>query len=161
MSKKPKSVSVQDTSEDSKTHHLPARKVRRPSTSRTASKSRPRNTADEETDDENLEDNYLAGQTKTAEAEGEGEEAAGEGSSVADDSDVQDDPSQLVHESVSKKSVTKVRAKKVKYVPSDETPEQRNSRTIFVGNVAIEVAKSKVRSTLYRSILGISSIGST
>ena len=154
MSKKPKSVSVQDTSEDSKTHHLPTGKVRRPSTSRTTPKSRPRSTAEDETDDGNLEDNYLAGQTKTGEAMGEEEDAVGEGSSVAGDSDVEDDPSQLVHESVSKKSVTKVRAKKVKYVPSDETPEQRNSRTIFVGNVAIEVAKSKVRSALYHSILG-------
>jgi len=30
------------------------------------------------------------------------------------------------------------------YVPSDETKEQRETRTVFIGNVPIEVAKSKV-----------------
>lgn len=40
------------------------------------------------------------------------------------------------------------KAKKVKakrYVPEDETREDRDRRTIFVGNLGVEVAKSKVR----------------
>ncbi|KAH9936187.1 uncharacterized protein B0H18DRAFT_1081890 [Fomitopsis serialis] len=32
---------------------------------------------------------------------------------------------------------------KHKFVPSDETPERRNARTVFVGNVPVEVVKSR------------------
>ncbi|EED86007.1 predicted protein, partial [Postia placenta Mad-698-R] len=41
-----------------------------------------------------------------------------------------------------------------KYVPPDETPERRNARTIFVGNVPTEVAKSRpAQKQLKRHIL--------
>ncbi|KAL4251237.1 hypothetical protein ABKN59_006313 [Abortiporus biennis] len=61
------------------------------------------------------------------------------------DSDDEGDPSTLVHESLKTgKSKSKGKSKaSAKYVPEDETPEQRNSRTIFVGNVSLEVAKSR------------------
>ena len=67
-------------------------------------------------------------------------------SSVAD-SDVDDegDPSQLVHESLVPGGKHKHGGHKTKYVPEGETSEQRDARTVFVGNVPLEVMKSKVR----------------
>lgn len=60
----------------------------------------------------------------------------------------EEDASRLVHESLtgprSRKDRRGNRTKKEKYVPEEETAEQRNDRTIFVGNVAVDVAKSKV-----------------
>lgn len=47
-----------------------------------------------------------------------------------------------------------VKAKKVKskpYVPEGETREERDGRTIFVGNLGVEVAKSKVRRSPFAS----------
>ncbi|KAI0070447.1 hypothetical protein K474DRAFT_1608686 [Panus rudis PR-1116 ss-1] len=51
----------------------------------------------------------------------------------------------IVHESVSKGSKRKGsgRNAQTKYTPPDETSEQRNARTIFIGNVAMEVVKSR------------------
>lgn len=42
-------------------------------------------------------------------------------------------------------SSDKAKSTSTKFVPEDETSEQRDARTIFVGNVAVEVAKSRVR----------------
>ena len=63
------------------------------------------------------------------------------------DSDDEGDPSTLVHESLLKGKQHKDNGSmsKRKYVPPEETPERRNARTIFVGNVPVEVAKSRVR----------------
>lgn len=36
------------------------------------------------------------------------------------------------------------RVKKTKYAPEDESEADRDRRTVFVGNVAVEVLKSKV-----------------
>lgn len=47
----------------------------------------------------------------------------------------------LVHESLSKKKKSK---KKVKYVPAGETPEERDARTVFVGNLPPEMISNKV-----------------
>lgn len=71
---------------------------------------------------------------------------ADSGSEEASDSDDEGDPSNLVHESLTKgaKSRQRERHNKSKYIPPDETPERRNARTIFVGNVPVEVAKSRV-----------------
>ncbi|KZT73879.1 hypothetical protein DAEQUDRAFT_761831 [Daedalea quercina L-15889] len=55
------------------------------------------------------------------------------------------DPSTLVHESLLKDSQRHNgdgRSKR-KYAPEDESSERRNARTIFVGNVPIEVAQSR------------------
>lgn len=66
------------------------------------------------------------------------------------DSDIPDsaeegDSSELVHESLSKEKGGKGVGKgKARFVPSEETPELRRARTIFVGNVPVEVVKSKV-----------------
>lgn len=60
------------------------------------------------------------------------------------ESDEEDDPSKLVHESLLKENKSKAGAKK-KYFPAEETPEQRDARTIFIGNVPTEVVTSRVR----------------
>lgn len=62
----------------------------------------------------------------------------------AEGSDNEGDLDKLVHESLTKKD-KKVRTPKTKYVPSEETAELRDQRTIFVGNLPIEVASKKVR----------------
>ena len=50
----------------------------------------------------------------------------------------------LVHESLVEKSKLKHKSKKQKYVPPDETPAQRDQRTIFVGNLSLEIAQKRV-----------------
>ncbi len=62
--------------------------------------------------------------------------------SQEEESDDEGDPSTLVHESMRKSPGDK--KKKGYFVPLDETSEQRNQRTIFVGNLPIEVAEKKV-----------------
>lgn len=42
----------------------------------------------------------------------------------------------------------KKKTKKAKYVPPDESPAQRDARTVFIGNVSIDIVKSRVRTTL-------------
>ena len=64
--------------------------------------------------------------------------------SDASGSDDEADLSKLVHETVSGENKNKNRASKKKFVPSEETPEQREERTIFVGNVPVDIVKSKV-----------------
>jgi len=61
-------------------------------------------------------------------------------------SDSEEDASQLVHETMVKSAQRdKTRSRHVHhYVPPDETKEQRDARTLFLGNVPMEVAKSKV-----------------
>ncbi|KAF9025780.1 hypothetical protein BDZ89DRAFT_1068023 [Hymenopellis radicata] len=61
--------------------------------------------------------------------------------SQEEENDSDGDPSTLVHESTGKSPSDK--KKKGKFVPPDETSEQRNQRTIFVGNLPIEVAEKK------------------
>jgi nucleolar protein 12 len=69
-----------------------------------------------------------------------------EESESASDSEV--DASQLVHETVAKgdqPGKTRPTRKRIHHEsPPDETKEQRDARTIFIGNVPVEVAKSKV-----------------
>lgn len=67
------------------------------------------------------------------------------------DSDGEGDPTKLVHESVANAGKPK-HGPKSKYVPEGETAEQRNERTVFVGNVPIELVKNRVR-TLIRRLL--------
>ncbi|OJT09892.1 Nucleolar protein 12 [Trametes pubescens] len=77
-------------------------------------------------------------------------------SSKSDSSDEEGDPSKLVHESLLKGSQAKSQSRhgKAKYVPAEESPEQRDARTIFVGNVAVDVTKSKpMQKQLQRHLL--------
>jgi len=61
-------------------------------------------------------------------------------------SDSEGETSQLVHETavVKKDRSSKTRQGHVHNVNPDETKEQREARTIFLGNVPVEVAKEKV-----------------
>ncbi|KAG5642548.1 hypothetical protein DXG03_002587 [Asterophora parasitica] len=62
----------------------------------------------------------------------------------------------LVHESLLEKSGKKANKSgpKVKFVPSEETPEQRDQRTIFVGNLSVDVAQK--RASLHLSNIELS-----
>ncbi|TBU53671.1 hypothetical protein BD310DRAFT_859888 [Dichomitus squalens] len=82
---------------------------------------------------------------------------AGEDDEASSDSGDEGHPSKLVHESLQKGGIQtngQSRHGKQKYIPSVETPEQRDARTIFVGNVAVEVTKSRpAQKQLKRHIL--------
>ncbi len=60
------------------------------------------------------------------------------------ESDEEGDPTKLVHESLNNGSKTRSSTSKAKYVPADESPERRDARTIFVGNVLVDVVKNRV-----------------
>jgi nucleolar protein 12 len=63
------------------------------------------------------------------------------------------DASQLVHETVANRDQhrkTRPTRKRIHHEsPPDETKEQRDARTIFIGNVPVEVAKNKVCPSLF------------
>lgn len=59
------------------------------------------------------------------------------------DGDDSDDPSNLIHESLRAKG-PKTGGKRPKYAPPDEAQEQKDARTIFVGNLPPEVAQTRV-----------------
>lgn len=58
-----------------------------------------------------------------------------------------DEDEELVHESVkaAKDKKQRDRGRAAKYVPPNETSADRDRRTIFVGNLPVDVAKVKVR----------------
>lgn len=70
------------------------------------------------------------------------------GGEPADNSDSEErGPSMLVHESLlsgGAKSNQRASVRKEKFAPPDESEEQRNLRTIFVGNLSSEVAQKRV-----------------
>ena len=90
-----------------------------------------------DSDEDNLENNYQDSKN------GQFPIPSDEGSSADEDGN---DPTTLVHESL-KKSAKKAKGPKVKCVPQTETPELRDQRTIFVGNLPIEVASKTVRTS--------------
>lgn len=104
--------------------------------------------SEDDEDDEKLEAAYLKSQASATAAKPDDKKADSE--DEGDEDEV--DPSTLVHESV-KKSSKKSRGPKVKYVPSEETPELRDQRTVFVGNLPIDVASKKVRALLIHCCL--------
>lgn len=113
------------------------------------SKSKKADTADEESEDEDdnsdIENRYLArttkaGTSKEDEAPQEDEDMNVDGDDESEDEAV--DPSTLVHESL-QPSKSKSRAAKQKFVPSEETAERRDQRTVFVGNIPIAVASKR------------------
>ncbi|KAI1790154.1 hypothetical protein LXA43DRAFT_1017651 [Ganoderma leucocontextum] len=77
------------------------------------------------------------------EGEDSEEEAAAE--EASNESDDEGDPSKLVHEALQNGAQPKGQSRhgKPKFIPADETQDQRSARTIFVGNVAVEVTKSR------------------
>ncbi|EPQ50956.1 hypothetical protein GLOTRDRAFT_49630 [Gloeophyllum trabeum ATCC 11539] len=74
------------------------------------------------------------------------------------DTDSHDHASRLVHESLKGGGEGRrwsTRGQKHKYVPEDETPDAKDARTIFVGNVTADVVKSRpLMKQLKRHILG-------
>ena len=60
------------------------------------------------------------------------------------------DPSSLIHETLQKDKPSKLASGKAKYVPSDETKERRAARTIFIGNLAPDVAIKRVSERRFR-----------
>lgn len=72
------------------------------------------------------------------------DDAPAPASSSSAESDEEGDPTKLVHESAANGGKPKSTHGKTKHVPSEETPEQRDARTIFVGNVPVDVVKSRV-----------------
>lgn len=84
-------------------------------------------------DNEELEDKYSNRPAPSFEQQDEGS-----------DSDEEGDPSTMVHESVKKAGKKALRPARSKFVPENETPEQKNLRTIFVGNLPLEIASKKV-----------------
>jgi nucleolar protein 12 len=96
----------------------------------------------DEDEDSEVERRYTQKKAHSQPAE-ESKSADGSGDS---DSDA-DEPRDLTHISLqstkgNKKSHS---AGKIKYTPPDETPAQRDSRTIFIGNLPLEVVQKKVR----------------
>ncbi|CAL1712658.1 unnamed protein product [Somion occarium] len=114
------------------------KKVESDSTSKksTKSKSRKEKTRSDEPTSEQLESSSPQQQHKSSSQARDSE---------PEPSDDDEDPSQLVHESLANGGQRKGRGRHAqhKFVPTNETSEQRDLRTIFVGNVAIEVVKSK------------------
>ncbi len=85
----------------------------------------------DEEDDATLEDRYHAALPTAAVV-----------SSAADDTT--DDVSLPQHETVSGGSNKKLKHKRKVYIKEDEPKEERDRRTIFVGNLPVEILKSKV-----------------
>ncbi|KAL0066185.1 Nucleolar protein 12 [Marasmius tenuissimus] len=125
---------------------------------------------DEDEDNSDLENAYLMktlsgkkGKEKARQKESDDEEDEEEDGQSdedveekADSSSSDEDALPPQHETVSKSSKKRSKAVKVKYVPSEETQEQRDSRTIFVGNLSVEVAhKKSLRKQLQRHVLSL------
>ncbi|TDL22968.1 hypothetical protein BD410DRAFT_769344 [Rickenella mellea] len=96
---------------------------------------------DGDSDDDELENQYLSRTTKSA----SGATPLGDDGQEDSGSDEGDGSTELpVHESVGKQArKTNTKGSKLKYVPEDETREQRDARTVFVGNIPTEVVKSR------------------
>jgi hypothetical protein len=137
--------------------HPKRRKKHEAKTTPKKSKARALPSPAEETSDHNdknldLEATYLRS-SKANEGLGEQEqESRGDDSEEEmNDDDESSPPKLVVHESLTgnAKSKSKVKTKKQKNVPTDETPAQRDQRTIFIGNLALDVAQKRVRSSLW------------
>ena len=66
---------------------------------------------------------------------------------------VESDGEDPVHETLVKSTKQRVKTTKRKHVPEDETPEMRDRRTIFVGNLPLEVLSKTVRIAHYENSL--------
>ncbi|KAJ1303601.1 hypothetical protein OPQ81_011784 [Rhizoctonia solani] len=68
------------------------------------------------------------------------------------DSDSDADAPPPLHESLTQTPKSE-RTQKKKYIPEGETPEQKDARTIFIGNLPASVAKSSARKSLQKHVL--------
>lgn len=118
-------------------------KVRTSASKKLKARTKPKEPEEEEDDEDNsdIENAYL--REKGGEKPDPKDKPIEEEES--NDEDEEGDPSQLVHESLTGKGKSKSkRGSKQKYVPPDETPDQRDQRTIFIGNLSLEVAQKRV-----------------
>lgn len=88
--------------------------------------------------DENsdLEDAYLSSKPPTTRPKQDDSDSS-------ESSEPESDAEPIVHESLTKRTRTP-KTKPTKYAPPDETPAQRDARTIFVGNLSVQVASKRV-----------------
>lgn len=94
--------------------------------------------------DDSDSDESMAEQEGSSSSENEEDQRAS--SDSEEDEDDSFDPSKIVHESLLKPREKSHKASsKKKYVPPGETPDQRDLRTIFVGNLSVEIVKKRVR----------------
>ncbi len=100
-----------------------------------------------DSDDDELENQYRSARTTKSASSAPPLGDDGQEDSGSDDG--HDSTELPVHESVGKWArKTNTKGSKLKYVPEDETREQRDARTVFVGNIPTEVVKSRVRCAL-------------
>lgn len=95
-----------------------------------------------EDDDEGSDEGSEA---SAAEEEEETQKGAAKAEKEEDPASEAESDISLTHESL---KPTKKKGKKVVYVPPGETKEERDRRTVFIGNVGIDVAKNKVSRSL-------------
>ncbi|KAI5476204.1 hypothetical protein MNV49_007966 [Pseudohyphozyma bogoriensis] len=130
--------------------------------------------AADDSDDDGVEQAYaaqraaaklkaLAEGVKTKKGKNGGEEESGDESEEGDEEEEELDIDNLVHESLlptkvfkevklSAKEIKKSKEKKDKEI--DETPEERDARTVFLGNVPVECSTSKsMKKSLIRHVL--------
>jgi hypothetical protein len=112
---------------------------------------------DSEDEEEEAAPAPTAGPSKAVEEEEEDNDAElSEGSEI-------DTDEELVHETTdtTSKRKRKLATKLPKYTPADETSQDRDRRSIFVGNLPIEVTKSKVSHHLHLDLRTDSSLHRT
>ena len=101
---------------------------------------------DDSDDNAGVEDTYLAARNRSdLRHDIQGNDRTDDAASHDSDNDEAEfDPSKLVHESVSKGVSKHPGSRKEKYAPPSESSEQRDARTIFIGNIPVEAMKSRV-----------------
>jgi nucleolar protein 12 len=106
---------------------------------------------DEEDNDDTIEQRYATktASTPNADASTAAVDANSEDEDMSDkapsgDEDEDEAADMTVDVDAGKADKKKGRVKKMKYVPEGESSVDRDRRTVFVGNVAVEVLKSKV-----------------
>ncbi|KAI0313594.1 hypothetical protein OF83DRAFT_1175533 [Amylostereum chailletii] len=97
---------------------------------------------EDEEDNADLEDAYLVSKTKHRGKIADKAAEAGDDGEEGSDEDEEEDTAPPVHESLLG-GKTHSKKKAPRYVPLEETSERRDDRTVFVGNVPVEVAKNK------------------
>lgn len=108
-------------------------------------------------DDEAIEDAYYQKRTARVRAKSQSEADVTEDPSAHSENDLSDnmDDPLPTHESLSKPTGGQAARKKTnKYVKEGETAEEKARRTIFIGNLPVDIVKSKVShsDSLYLSL---------
>lgn len=106
---------------------------------------------DEENNDDTIEQRYATKTASTPNADAStaavdansGDEGMSD-KALSGDEDEDEAADMTVDADAGKADKKKRRVKKTKYVPEGESSVDRDRRTVFVGNVAVEVLKSKV-----------------